>query len=226
MKGFIIAAIMVCSSQIANAKEIVLTTNNVCVIDKDVDGASMATAKLCLADKIATRRGRKYPIYLYINSGGGSVYAGLQFIQFAKTLNNVHTVSNFAASMAAAIVEHLPGKRYITEMGIMMFHRARGGVKGQFEDGELESRLKLWKTIVRKSEKIQSKRIGITLKEYKKRIVNEWWLVGDEAVEQNVVDEMAVVKCSAKLSKQFIEENVRTIFGSYKAKKSKCPLLN
>ena len=126
---------------------------------------------------------------------------------------------------APAIVQGLPGNRYVVEHGVFMFHRARGGVQGQFENGELESRLKLWKTIVRKMEEMQAKRIDISLAEYKTRRVNEWWLYGDDTVKENVADSVTAIKCTAKLSSQKTKKEVRTFFGTRKVEKSGCPLV-
>jgi len=220
----IIAAILFFSFS-ASAKEIIFKTNNVCIIDQQIDSNSVRQAKLCLADKVIQRRGRKYPIYLYLNSPGGSIFAGLKFIEFAKTIDNLHTVTSYSASMAAAIVEHLPGKRYITETGIMMFHRARGKVAGQIESGELERRLRFWKRIIRKSERVQAKRIGITLKKYKENVHDEWWLFGSQAVEEKVCDEVIVVKCSTALSKKFVKIKTPGIFGGNTVEVSACPML-
>jgi len=217
---------MIFGLQIANAKNIMLKTYNVCTIDGEVDGYSMQQAKLCLFDQVIKRKGRNYPIYLYINSPGGSVYDGIKFIEFAKTIKNLHTVTSFAASMAAAIVEQLPGKRYVVESGIFMFHRASGSVSGQIESGEIEVRLKFWKDIIKQSEQNQADRIGITLKQYKDNIINEWWLYGTSNIEQGVADEVVSVTCSSKLASDVKTETVNDIFGTYEIKTSKCPLLN
>ncbi len=242
MKGFIIAASIVFSLQIANSqtmpmimtvhkeatvkKGIVLTSTNHCTLQSAVSPASMQVLSLCLADKAIIRRTRNYPIYLVVNSGGGEIYAGMRFIEFAKTIKNVDTVTIYAASMASAIVEALPGKRYGTSTAVTMFHRAKGTFRGQFEDGEVESRLKMWKTIVRTMEKTNSKRIGITLKDYKSKVVNEWYTFGEDNIKANILDEISVVKCSGKLLKNKRKKKVKGMFGDYEVTISACPLVN
>lgn len=219
---------MIFSLQIANAqnKEVLLTQKNHCSLEGGVNGKSMQALKFCLADKVIKRRGGRYPIYLVINSPGGSVYAGLKFITYAKGIRNLQTVTIFAASMGSAIVEALPGKRHGTENAITMFHRARGSFSGQFEDGEVETQLKLWKRIVRGMEVTNSKRIGITLKEYKKKIINEYWVYGSDNVKQNTLDQISTVRCSYNLMKSKREVKVRTMFGTFKRMLSDCPLFN
>lgn len=222
----LLTLILICGFQTANAGDLILTPNNHCSIEEQVTNESMQKAKFCLADKAAQRATRHYPLYLVLNSGGGSIYAGIRFISFAKTIKNLHTVTIYAASMASGIVEALPGKRYMTENGVYMFHRARGSFEGYFEDGELESQLAMWKSIVRKMETDNSKRIGITLRDYKEKVVREWWLYGQQAIDKNVADEIRQVKCSYSLIKARKTRTVKTLFGSYKVVESKCPLTN
>lgn len=214
---------MLCATSHA---KVVLTTYNSCTLDQQVDANTMRDLKLCLVDKVAHRRGRSYPIYIYLNSPGGSIYDGINFLSFAKTIKNLHTITQFSASMAAAISQGIPGKRYMTENGIYMFHRAKGSFSGQFEDGELESRLKMWKSIVRNMEQMQADRIGITLEDYKKKRLNEWWLYGKDAVKQNVSDGAVRVLCSKKLINQKRTVVVHSLFGSREIEKSNCPLVN
>lgn len=225
MKGLILALICFFSVS-AYATEVVFTTYNMCAIEGEIDGYSMSETKACLAEKVIKRKNKNYPIYLYINSPGGSVYDGLKFIEFAKTIPNLHTVTSFAASMAAGIVEGLPGKRYGVENNIMMFHRATGSVSGQLEDGELEVRLKLWKQIIRSMEQTNADRIGITLQDYKSRILNEWWTFGQDSISTNVLDQIVVAKCSTKLASTSRVEKVLTFFGEFEETVYDCPLLN
>lgn len=224
MLGLIAA--LVCSSQIANAKEIVFTTYNMCPLQGEVDDYSMADLKGCIAQKVVKRGKKKYPIYIYVDSPGGGVYAGLKFVEFIKTVPNVHTVTSFAASTAAGIVQANPGKRYGVGMNIMMFHRASGSVSGQFENGELEQRLAMWKQIVRSMEEDNAKRVGMTLQQYKDRIVNEWWTFGSDSVKQNTIDEIVTVKCSHALAAKKSVEKVITFFGEFEETVYACPLLN
>jgi ATP-dependent Clp protease protease subunit len=213
-------------SSTAYSADITLTTTNVCVLNESVSKTSMYKMRKCIDKLVARRRGRNVPIYLYVNSPGGSVYDGIRFINYAKNVRNLHTITEFAASMAAAIVQGIPGKRYVMEHGTFMFHRAKGRFSGQFEDGEVEQRLKLWKKIVRGMEQMQANRIGITLKEYKKRRLNEWWVYGDDNISSNTADHIVTVVCSKKLASIKRVVTKRSFFGSYKKELSACPLVN
>jgi ATP-dependent protease ClpP protease subunit len=63
-----------------------LTTKNHCTLAGEVNSSSMKDLKFCLIDQDLQRGKKNYPIYLVIDSGGGEVYSGLRFIEFAKTI--------------------------------------------------------------------------------------------------------------------------------------------
>jgi ATP-dependent protease ClpP protease subunit len=205
------------------AEKIILSTKNTVTFRDVVDGDSVTKAQVDLMQLIKQRGSANYPLYLVLDSPGGSVEAGLSFIDFAKNINNLHTVSIFAASMAAGIVEALPGKRYITSTGILMFHRASGSFEGYFETGEIESQLKLWKEIVLSMETTNANRLQIPIEEYKTKAMVEWWMYGQSAVKEKGVDEVANLVCTNELIDD--EETISTggIFGRALTF-SKCPL--
>lgn len=205
-------------------ERIVLTTQNTVVFRGTVDGGSITVAQMELVKLVKARGQAKYPIYLVLDSGGGSIIAGDAFIQFAKTIQNLETISIFAASMASGIVEALPGRRLITANGMMMFHRAKGQFEGQFEEGEVESQLALWKTVVRNMEQVNADRMSLPLAEYKAKVVNEYWLYGKQAVTEKVADAVIDIACTAPLIESRTTILVRSFFGSATLNFSGCPL--
>lgn len=232
MKGLFIFIIGILHIANCNAKDEVktktinLTTRNVCSIEGPVTVESVRKAKHCLANKNIKRGRRRYPIYLYLYSPGGSIYQGLKLIEFAKGIKNLHTITNYAASMASAIVEQLPGRRYAVENNIFMFHRAQGVFRGQFETGEVEKQVKFWKGIVRNMSRKNANRIGMTLKHYDEVIKDEWWIYGKDSVRMNICDEIVQLTCSAPLMARTRKIKVRSLFGSFVKQVSDCPLLN
>ncbi len=224
MLKIILATILLLSSP-AQAKKITLTTKNNVTYRGPVTQLSVMTVKMDLIHKVVQRGTKDYPLYLVIDSPGGLIYHGLAFIEFVKHIDNLHTITLFSASMAAAYVEHLPGTRYITDNGILMFHRASGGFEGQFEVGELESQLRFWKKIVRTMEQKSADRIGISLADYKSHARNEWWLYGEEAVNAGAADEVVDLVCSQKLVLKEEEVLIDRLFGTLTAYYSACPLM-
>lgn len=198
MIKYVLAALLFCGPALSQEK-IVLTTANTVTFRGAVDGDSIIKAQLELVDKVLIRGKAGYPIYLVMDSPGGSIYAGEAFIEFAKSIQNMETITIFAASMASAIVQAMPGKRHILGSGIMMFHRAQGQFQGYFETGEVESQLKLWKEIVLTMENRNSARLNIPLKDYKEKVAIEWWALGRGAIEQKMADRLVDIICSPAL---------------------------
>ena len=202
-----------------------LGTANTVVLRGEINEKSTNEAALKLLELSRERLGRNYPIYLVLDSPGGSVEAGEAFIEVAKMVPNLHTVTVFAASMASAIVEALPGDRLILDSGVLMFHRARGGVQGQFETGELETRLDFYKKFVRRMEQRSADRMGMSLKEYKKRVKDEMWLTSKESLELNAADRVVSVTCSQQLIEQKQTTVEQVFIFTIKLEFSGCPIL-
>lgn len=204
---------------------ILLTPTNTVNMRGAIDFDSVTNAQLELARQVAVRGKKNYKIYLIMDSPGGMIEAGEDFIQFARRIPNVDTVSLFAASMASAIVEALPGKRYALDNSVLMFHRAKGGFKGQFETGEVESQLALAKTMVKHMEQRNADRLKLTLEEYKSLVVNEYWAHGVDIKTQGMVDEITELECSPALVNTRVRMLIGGLFDSATLTFSGCPLI-
>lgn len=228
MKLILIFLTVLILSVITNAQSlhINLTQQNTVTIRNEINDEVVTKASKELSNLITKRGKQNYKIYLVLDTPGGSIDSGLNFIEFAKTLPNVETLTIFAASMGSAIVEALPGKRNILSTGILMFHRARGGVQGQFESGELETRLDLYKRLVRSMEQTNSSRMSMSLEMYKLAVKDELWILGSEAIRAKAADNVVTVSCSSEL----IAENKTETFligGMFAVRVdfSACPIL-
>lgn len=166
------------------------------------------------------------PLYLVLDSPGGSIASGMDIIANLKTIKNLKTITIFAASMASGIVNSLPGERLGNENSISMFHRARGGIQGQFAEGELESQLAFWKGIVTKMEVANSTRMGMTLEDYKKQVKDELWIHGNDNLTKKSLDTVTSFKCTKQLLAATEVVKIQTPFGMLGLKFSKCPLIN
>lgn len=224
LKILVAAAVSLPSFASEDRRALQLTTGNTVTIRGTIDFESITDAQLKLAELVAVRGKKQYTIYVVLDSPGGIIDAGEDFIQFAKRIPNVDTISIFAASMAAAITEAMPGKRYALDSSILMFHRAKGGFKGQFETGEVEAELALSKAIVLRMETRNAKRLGISLEDYKAKVVNEYWVYSEAAIKDKVVDEIVDIECSQQLidSRELVIQE--TMFGVSEFQFSGCPL--
>ena len=203
-------------------RTIILEESNTISIRGMVTSSSMAKAQQELAKK-ALLLGPEATIYLVMDTGGGSIFAGLDFIEFARAIKNpIVTITKFSASMGFQIVQHM-GDRYILDTGVLMSHRASGGVRGQF-DGELESRLEFYKDMFDRLELQSATRMGLDLNTYKSKIINEFWSTGFRSVSNKSADEVVRASCGETLSGAQIEA-INTLFGTYNVTISKCPLI-
>lgn len=227
--GAILIVIALSVNSVSNSQVegmIELNDNNTLLIRTGIDDDSVLKLQQELVLLNAKRGSEDYPIYLVLDTPGGSVYAGDQFIQFLKGYKNIQTITIFAASMGAMIVELHEGKRFITGNGILMFHRASGSFEGQFEEGELESQLNFWKEMIRSMETGVAKRVGLSLEEYKRYIKDEWWLRGERAVSLGAADEVVNIRCTDDLINATEVVSIPLFAGvSIESTYSKCPLL-
>lgn len=220
---YLLAALLLFSIN-AYADKLTLTPYNTVNLRGPVTDASMMSVQLNLAHLNKIRGIKAYPIYLVLDSPGGSIESGLSFIEYARTIRNLQTVSIFSASMASGIVEAIPGKRYITDNGVIMFHRAKGGFEGQFEEGEVEQELALFKAIVKGMEQTNADRLGLSLQDYKDKAKDEYWLYGKAAVAAKASDASANLYCTQTLIDKRDAATVQTMFGAAIIEFSGCPL--
>ena len=132
-------------------------------------------------------------IQIYINSPGGSVYAGLGIydtMQFIKP--DVATIcTGMAASMAAVLLcAGTKGKRSGLTHSRIMIHQPLGGVSGQASDIEITAR----EIIILKKELYQiiSKHSGQPYKKVFEDGDRDYWMKSDKALKYGMIDEILV----------------------------------
>ena len=128
-------------------------------------------------------------IYLYINSPGGSVSAGLAIydtMQFIKP--NVSTLCMGGAySMGSFLLAAgEPGKRFILPNARVMIHQPSGGAQGQASDIEINAREIL--KIRERLNKILAERTGQPLEKIARDVERDFWLDAEEAKAYGLVD--------------------------------------
>lgn len=174
---------------------------------------------MALSDQLS----KDEPIYLFLDTPGGSIVAGQDMITTLQSLpQKVHTVTNFAASMGYITAQSLNG-RYILPTGTLMSHRAYMGEEGQVP-GEFNTRSNYWIKRIEKIEKQMSKRVGLSLEEYQKLIKDEYWVDGQDAVDAKHADRVVYARCDESLQGTY-EDNLPTIFGDIRLTWSECPLI-
>lgn len=133
----------------------------------------------------------KRDIQIYINSPGGSVYAGLGIYDTMQFItNDVATIcTGMAASMAAVLLcAGTDGKRAALPHSRVMIHQPMGGANGQASDIEITAReiAKLKKELY----EIISKHSGTSYQEVWDASDRDHWMIAEEAKAFGMVDEV------------------------------------
>ena len=127
------------------------------------------------------------PIWMRINSGGGSVEAGLILVDTMRTVQSpVHCVVESKAYSMAAIILVFCQERYALPHATIMLHEASYGTAG--EDPSNRARLDfLTRYLDRLHEQIAAT-IRMPKDRYRARIRDAWWLIADEAADGGIID--------------------------------------
>ena len=141
----------------------------------------------------------KKDIQIYLNSPGGSVYAGLGIYDTMQYITpDVATIcTGMAASMGAVLMcAGTKGKRAALPHARIMIHQPSGGAQGVASDMEINLRemLKLKKELY----DIISKHSGQTYDWVEKASDRDYWMIADEAKSFGMIDEVLVANTEKK----------------------------
>ena len=131
------------------------------------------------------------PIYLYINSPGGSVTAGMAIydtMQYIKS--EVITICmGLAASMGSfLLMAGTKGKRMALPHSRIMIHQPSGGTRGQATDIQIEAQEIL--RIRRQLNEIYAQRTGQPLEKIERDMDRDFFMSAQEAKEYGLIDKV------------------------------------
>jgi len=134
-------------------------------------------------------------ISIYINSPGGTVYAGLGIYDTMQFIGcKVSTIcTGIAASMASVLLAAgTKGKRYGLKHSRVMIHQPLGGMQGQASDMEITVReiIKIKKELY----SIIAEHTGKPYEQIEKDSDRDYWMSAAEAVEYGMIDEVMTRK--------------------------------
>ena len=132
-------------------------------------------------------------VSIYINSPGGSVYAGLGIYDTMQYISSdVATIcTGMAASMAAVLlVAGAKGKRFALKHSRVMIHQPMGGAQGQASDIEITAReiLKLKHELYT----IISDQSGQPLDKVERDSDRDYWMTAQEAADYGMIDKVLI----------------------------------
>ncbi len=128
-------------------------------------------------------------ISIYINSPGGSVYAGLAIydtMQYIKP--DVQTICvGVAMSMGALLLAGgAEGKRMATPNSKILIHQVSAGFQGQATDIEIHAKEII--DVRQRLDEIIAKHTGQDIERVKRDTERDYFMSAEEAVEYNIVD--------------------------------------
>ncbi len=130
-------------------------------------------------------------IYIYINSPGGSVTAGLAIYDTMRYIKcDIATVCvGQAASMGAFLLSGgTKGKRYVLPNARVMIHQPLGGFQGQATDFEIHAKEIL--TIKEKLNRLMAEHTGKSYEEVVRDTERDNFLSAQQAVDYGLVDQI------------------------------------
>src|ERR1051326_542145 len=153
--------------------------------------ANIIQAQLLFLESVDAKK----DIQIYLNSPGGSVYAGLGIYDTMQYINcEVATIcTGMAASMGAVLMcAGQKGKRTALPHARVMIHQPMGGAEGHASDIEITAKeiMKLKKELY----DIIAKHSGQTYEKVWADSDGDYWLIAEEAKAYGMIDEILVRK--------------------------------
>lgn len=141
----------------------------------------------------------KKDIWLYINSPGGSITAGMAIYDTMQLIEP--DVATIAVGMAASMGQFLlssgtPGKRFITSHARVLMHQPSGGVGGTATDVRINAELimDMKKTL----SELTAKQTGHTVEEIYRDNEYDHWFTAQQALEYGFVDKIVTTPASMR----------------------------
>lgn len=135
--------------------------------------------------------GVKQTIKVYINSGGGDVFAANAiYTQLKANSAKIHIIIEGICASAATIVAMAGDKIIISNSAVIMIHNPKVGVMGYYEQKDLEKLNTTLETIKNSIIATYKTKLNKTDEQLKELMDNETWYTGKEAVENGIADEL------------------------------------
>lgn len=149
--------------------------------------ANVVVAQLLFLESVDAKK----DVLMYINSPGGSVYAGLGMYDTMQYVRpDVATIcTSLAASMGAVLLAGgAAGKRSALPHARVMIHQPSGGAQGQSRDMEITVKeiIKLRRELY----EILASHTGKTLEQIEADSDRDYWMKAEEAKEYGLIDEV------------------------------------
>src|SRR5580700_3095908 len=145
--------------------------------------------RICAELILLAAEDSKQDISLYINSPGGSVYAGLAIYDVMQFVPN--DVSTYAMGMAASMGQFLltagtAGKRYAMPNSTILMHQPSGGIGGTATDIKIQA--EQMRYVKKTLSELTARHTGQPLEKILKDADRDHWYTAQQAKEYGFVD--------------------------------------
>jgi len=129
------------------------------------------------------------PIFLHINSKGGSVFDAFNAIDVIQSCRMpVHTIVEGATASAGTLISVVGEKRYMTKNAFMLIHQLSSVCWGKMS--EIEDEFENLQELTEKIKEIYSENTKIPKKELSKLLQHDLWLNSTKSLKYGLVDEL------------------------------------
>jgi ATP-dependent Clp protease, protease subunit len=147
--------------------------------------------RICAELVLLSSEDAKRDISIYINSPGGSVYAGMAIYDVMQYVPN--DIATYAMGMAASMGQFLltagaPGKRYALPHAQILMHQPSGGIGGTASDIRIQAEQMLY--IKRTLFERTAYHTGQPLEQIEKDADRDRWFTAEQAKEYGFVDQV------------------------------------
>ena len=147
--------------------------------------------RICAELVLLASEDDKRDISIYINSPGGSVYAGMAIYDMMQYVPN--DVATYAMGMAASMGQFLltagaPGKRYALPHAQVLMHQPSGGIGGTASDIRIQAEQMLY--IKRTLFERTAYHTGRPIEQIEEDADRDRWFTAEEAKEYGFVDQV------------------------------------
>ena len=129
------------------------------------------------------------PIYLHINSFGGSIFAAFGAIDVIKACRvPVYTIIEGSTASAGTLISIVGKKRFIRPSAYMLIHQLSSGCWGKMS--EIEDEFKNLTELMEKITEIYKEHANIPKKELNELLKHDLWLNSDKCIKYGLADEI------------------------------------
>lgn len=147
--------------------------------------------RICAQMLMLAAEDPKKDIWLYINSPGGSITAGMAIYDTMQLIEpDVATVGlGMCASMGQFLLSSgTPGKRFLTSHARVLMHQPSGGIGGTTTDVRINAELIM--SMKRTLAELTAQQTGHTVEEIYRDNEYDHWFTAQEALEYGFVDKL------------------------------------